>query len=542
MTQIAPHSGRPQVDPRRLPPESGTPLDDDETGEYGRGRHATPQGQGFGRIVIWTILGSLLPGSGLIVAGRRSAGRAILTVSVLLLLVALVVARFTHPMTIAMNLVSDPNRFVYVALGLAALVVLWAAIVIGTHASLRRYGQLTSSQRVLSALLVAALIGIIALPTAKAGSYAMDARNALKAVFANGNQGIAGARKPNAAAPDPWANTPRINILLMGGDSGPDRVGIRPDTMILASINTHTGDTLLISLPRNLQHVPFPSGTPQAAQFPNGFYCYNAAAHANTECLLNALWTWADNNPQYYKGDKHPGITATMQAITQLTGLQVDDYVTLNLLGFRKFIDAIGGLTVNVRERLPVGGSVEHPVATSWLTPGVQKLNGYNALWYARSRWSTDDFDRMRRQRCVIGDVVQQANPVTIALHFSAIAAAMQQNLQTSIPLDDLTAWVTLAQRVKKSQVRSLAFTNSIIDTTNPDVPKMVRLVTKALTPPAKKPTPKASATTSPGSSGTGGTGKGSPSTKPSTRTPGNSSGSPTPTTPSVVEDVKTAC
>src|SRR6185295_1847380 len=65
---------------------------------------------------------------------------------------------------------------------------------------------------------------------------------------------------------------PRLNILLLGGDAGPGRVGTRTDTVILASINTKTGDTALISLPRNLTHMPFPVALTAAQVLPLRVY------------------------------------------------------------------------------------------------------------------------------------------------------------------------------------------------------------------------------------------------------------------------------
>src|SRR5918912_935226 len=102
----------------------------------------------------------------------------------------------------------------------------------------------------------------------------------------------------------------------------------------------------------------------------------------------------------------------------------------INLKGFQEFVNAIGGVTLNVRERLPIGGKVEKPRGTvGWIEPGRQKLDGYHALWFARSRWSTNDFDRMRRQRCVIGAIAEQADPVTVAENLPAILRAAQRNI-----------------------------------------------------------------------------------------------------------------
>ena len=57
---------------------------------------------------------------------------------------------------------------------------------------------------------------------------------------------------------DQVAKQGRYNVLLLGGDAGRDRVGLRPDSMTVASVDAETGRTVLISLPRNLQAVPFP--------------------------------------------------------------------------------------------------------------------------------------------------------------------------------------------------------------------------------------------------------------------------------------------
>jgi LCP family protein required for cell wall assembly len=456
----------------------------------GRARHAGAGSEGLGSVVTWTVAGSLVPGAGLLAAGRRTAGAVTLSAAALLVAALAVTVLAVSPVTLARTFLVAPQRIVLLAAGLGVITILWFVTVVATYMTLARQAALGARERGLGVVLVIALAGVVALPAAMAGRDALAARSALTSVFGDEATRLAHGLTPQARAGDPWGAVRRVNVLLLGGDSGADRTGVRPDTMIVASVDPRSGDTVLISLPRNLQRVPFPAGSAAAAEYPNGFYCYNAAAGANTECLLNSLWEWGDAHPQYYPGDQHPGLTATIQGAEQVTGLPINDYVMLNLRGFEQFIDILGGLEVNVTERLPVGGNVEHPVATSWLEPGRQRLSGYLTLWYARSRWSTTDYDRMRRQRCVMGDLVSQIDPVTVALRFSSVAATMQQNLQTSIPLQDLDAWVTLAERVKKSRVRSLTFTDQVINTARPDIPLMHDLVLQALTPPAAAPSP----------------------------------------------------
>ena len=298
---------------------------------------------------------------------------------------------------------------------------------------------------------------------------------------------------PNTEAADPWADIPRVNVLLVGSDAGPTRTGIRPDTLILASIDTKSGDTVMFSLPRNLERVPFKEGTPGAAAFPAGYFCEDHS------CLLNAIWQWGEQNKSQFGDPETAGLQATEDAVEGTLGLSVDYYAMVNLQGFQDFVDAIGGVVVDVKERLPIGGNSKNRRADGYIEKGNnQELNGFEALWFARSRWSTDDYDRMRRQRCVIGAAVDQADPVKLALNFPKLAKAAKDNMSTDIPQDELQAWVELGTRIKDAKVRSLPFDNNVIASrSDPDFDAIRSLVDDALKPPKKK----ATATPGPGAS-----------------------------------------
>jgi LCP family protein required for cell wall assembly len=380
--------------------------------------------------------------------------------------------------------------------------VLWGVLVLTTHAAVRRSADLPLASSLGCALLVVALVTVGALPATATAVSAVIARQTLFELFAsNARPGLAPVQQPATRAaevppsgvqgpPDPWAAVPRVNVLLIGSDADADRPGVRPDTLVVVSIDTRTGRTVLFSLPRNLQRVRFPAGSPAARAFPQGFFCINPTNGVNTECLLNGIWTFAEAHAgDYYADVRNPGLTATIQAAESVTGLAIGHYVLVDLKGFREVVNAIGGIRVNVRERLPIGGTVENPSATiGWIEPGRQTLDGWHAMWFARSRWSTDDFDRMRRQRCVLAAITEQADPATLAAHFPAIARAAQRNIRTDIALDDLDAWVELARRVQAATVTSLPFTADVIDTVNPDFPKVHRLVRRALAEPPSSP------------------------------------------------------
>jgi LCP family protein required for cell wall assembly len=496
--ESAPRRGR---QPDRYEPEP-EPDSYEFQDEERRGSHATAYGQGFSWVLGWTIAGAFIPGTGLVAAGWRRLGGFLLFLLGLgaLALVALVL--LGDPLSQGVSLAVDPQKLLLVAVVAAGGAGIWILLVLLTNTQLRRFASLSSGQSAFSWLVVSALVVGIALPAYKVSSYAMITRGVLtsKSIFRGDADNPNGG--PNAKQADPWAGKARENVLLIGSDAGSDRIGVRPDTMILASIDTKTGNTVLFSLPRNLQRAPFAPGTPGARAWPDGFYCPNAPK--GQECLLNAIWTWASAGDGLadYKSSANPGLQATRDAVQGVTGLKVDTYVMLNLKGFQNFIDNIGGLTVNVTERLPIGGDVEHPVPThGYIEKGKRKLDGFNTLWYARSRWSTNDYDRMQRQRCVIGDVVSQADPVTLAKVFPKIAQTLRKNLSTGIATSDLQAWVELSQRVKGAKVTSLPFTNQVINTVNPDYEQVHSLVAKALkasnAKPAATPTPSPGASTS---------------------------------------------
>jgi LCP family protein required for cell wall assembly len=542
VTQVAPHSARHQRREQGSPP-SGPPgafpaLDRPQppAGSL-RGRHATGYDQGFGGVVTWTILGSLLPGSGLIAAGRRTVGKIILTITLLAAIVAIAFVVLGDTTASVLRFATNTNDLLLLAGGAVGLGLVWAFVVLGTHVSLRRFATMTGPQRALSTLLVTSIIAGGAMIAAETANYSLIGRTTLKAITDNGVE-TEHSTRPLANQPDPWADTPRVNVLLIGSDAGADRTGVRTDSVILASIDTHTGDTVLFGIPRNLQHVPFPPGTPMAAQYPDGFYCQNT----NDPCLFNALWQFGVTNAgnSYYKNFKNPGLQATIDGVQQVTGLPVNEYFLLDLNGFKAFVNAIGGIDVNVKRPIPVAGhedaSGRQVGVKEYIKPGHQHLNGYYALWYARSRSDSSDYDRMQRQRCVIGAISQQTNPVVLARAFPELARAVQKDMSTSVRLDDVSAWVTLLLRVKNAHIRSLPFTDANINTANPNFAYMKRKVQEAITTPSPEPSasrPSGSATSAP---------KASATTPSSTSKPRASASATTPSDPGSAVDVKQAC
>ncbi len=322
----------------------------------------------------------------------------------------------------------------------------------------------------------------------------------------------------DARAVDPWAGVPRVNTLLIGSDAGKDRWGVRTDSLMVVSTNTVTGDTLLIGIPRNLENVPFPDSNPLSDYYPNGYNC-------GDECLMNGVWTLAEGRPDLFPDVQSPGRQTTVDVVGEVTGLTIDHSVVINLSGFKALVDAMGGVDINVQQRVCVechagasGGVVFTGDTEEWIEPGLQHLDGRRALWYARSRAGSDDFSRMRRQRCVAGALMTQADPASLLARYPKLAAVVKDNISVDIPPADLPGWVDLAERIQDGgSIRSLPVTSDVVNPGRPDFAKIRRLVADGLTPPAPSPTP--SVTSSPDAS----------TSAPSTATP-STSATPTPT------------
>ena len=474
-------------------------LPDDRSAPARAMQDDPPKEPSFRRAVVYTIAGTAIPGLGLIAGRRRIIGSIILG-----LFAASVLALGIYGTVDRQNLLGyalDPKTLRRAALALVIIALVWVAIIVASHLSLR--GRPTRGQRVVGGFLVGLLSFAVAAPMAVAARYSYVTASSVGAVFKTDDE-TKSATKPTLGntqttpgqpkAQDPWAGKPRLNILLLGGDAGPGRVGTRTDTVILASINTKTGDTALISLPRNAARMPFPSRSPLHKYYPYGF---TNGDGQNAEYFLNAMYR---NVPRAVPKDvlgptDNLGADVLKLSVGEATGLKVDYYVLINLEGFSKMINALGGIRLNINTYIPIGGDTDkHIPPKDYLKPGPnQKLNGRSALWYARGRYGSDDFARMDRQRCVINAIIKQANPKNMLARYEDVANAGKQLVYTDIPQEVLPLMVDLSLRVKDGNVRSVVFKSGVAGfySSNPDFTMMRKRVKVALgetkNPKAKK-------------------------------------------------------
>ena len=424
----------------------------------------------FRRALALLVMTLLLPGSAQLVAGRKDIGRmalrvwlSVVGVFVFLLLMGWMWHGF------AFWLGSKTLFLGLVRLVLMALAVGWALLFIDAW-RLGRPLELEQRQR----LAVVGFNGVLTFAVAGSLLFASHVvgvqRDFITAMFGDG---VASA-----------AEHGRYNVLLIGGDSGSDRWGLRTDSMTVASIDEETGKTVLFGLPRNMTNFPFPEDTPLAEAYPEGYDCET--------CTLNSLATWAADNKTVFGDSPTPGIDATIMGVEGITGLKINYYALVNMEGFRTLVTAMGGLTLNVRDRIPIGLPV-----TDYLEPGVQRLNGFETLWFVRSRESADDYSRMARQKCVMNAMLQQLSPQTVLTKFEALAQAGEELVDTNLPASELGTFAELALAARSQNLATVSFVPPAINTYDPDIDKIRTMIDTAIeksqvvqgeTTPAKRP------------------------------------------------------
>jgi LCP family protein required for cell wall assembly len=453
----------------------------------------------FRRAVVFTVAGTAVPGLGLIAGRRRIIGSIIVGLFAAALLALGIYAAFDRQGLLAHAV--DPTTLRRAAVALLVIGLVWVAVIVASHLSLR--DRPTRGQRAIGGILVGVLSFAVAAPMAVAAHYSYVTASSVSAVFKSENE-TKSATRPTLEATeiergkpkpqDPWAGKPRLNVLLLGGDAGPGRAGTRTDTVILASIDTETGDTALFSLPRNAARMPFPSRSPLRKYYRYGFTNGNPN---DAEYFLNAMYR---NVPRTVPKDllgptDNLGADVLKLSVGEALGLQVDYYVLINLDGFSKMINALGGIRLNINTYIPIGGNTDrHIPPKDFLKPGPnQKLNGYKSLWYARGRYGSDDFARMDRQRCVINAIIKQANPTNMLARYEDVAKAGKQLVYTDMPQEVLPLMVDLSLRVKDGNVRSIVFKSGAngFHSSNPDFSLMRKRVKAAIgetkNPKAKK-------------------------------------------------------
>jgi LCP family protein required for cell wall assembly len=238
----------------------------------------------------------------------------------------------------------------------------------------------------------------------------------------------------------------RINILLLGMGGEGHHGQYLTDTILLASINPQTYETALLAIPRDL-YVEIPE--------------------TQIHTKINAVYAYGRNNSETLENKPHELIKKTVEKIT---GQKIDYHIAINFEGFKKVIDELGGIIIQVEEDI-----VDHKYPgpgrsyeTFKIDKGTHLVNGDVALKYARVRHvKGGDFSRLERQKDIILSAKKRAfslenflNPIKI----SNLMNTLEGNLQTDIQLDEIPAFIELLNKINPYNINS-----KVLDAWSPD-------------------------------------------------------------------------
>lgn len=241
----------------------------------------------------------------------------------------------------------------------------------------------------------------------------------------------------------------RVNILFMGrgGDNHPG--GLLTDSLMILSIDNKNHRVAMMNIPRDL-YVPI-KGHGQAKineAYADGYNDYMAKnctkKGSNSSCRNNAFIA---------------GANSSRETVSEVFGIPVQYYISADFVGFEKLIDSLGGIDVSVDKAIydPLYPDDSMQGFTTFsLKAGNQHLDGKTALKYARSRETTSDFDRSRRQQQILVSVKDQAlkkglltNPVKM---LDAINIA-GDHLRTDLSPDEIKSLADLFKNIDRSKI-----------------------------------------------------------------------------------------
>jgi LCP family protein required for cell wall assembly len=245
------------------------------------------------------------------------------------------------------------------------------------------------------------------------------------AVPVNTPDATAVAAQPTAIpTPVPLLEQPNdtVNIVLMGSDTA-NGSGLT-DSLIVVSVDPRMPSVSMLSIPRDL-------------------YVYVPG------------WKMSRINTAHAHGQRvgYPGggpglVKATLE---YNLGIRVHYYAHVDFAGFVRLIDTLGGVDVIVdcelHDTFPDPEAEEGQTDID-LTPGVHHLEGKHALWYARSRWKTNDYDRARRQQRLLRGTWAQIKQLGLLTKLTELWDELTQTVQTDLSLDNVLWLGAAASRI----------------------------------------------------------------------------------------------
>ena len=212
----------------------------------------------------------------------------------------------------------------------------------------------------------------------------------------------------------------KATVMIMGVDERADDVG-RSDTLMIATLDPDKNQAALLSVPRDTR-VKIKG---------HGFDKINAA--------------------YAYGGRK-----LTQETIESLLNTHIDHYIKINVHGFTKIIDALGGIDIDVEKRM----YYEDPWDDDGglyidLQPGMQHMDGKTAITYVRYRDEEGDIGRIKRQQNFMKAVMDKLVSPTIIPKLPAIVSAVSDSVETDMSVSEILSFLGTLQDAKDNGLKS---------------------------------------------------------------------------------------
>lgn len=245
----------------------------------------------------------------------------------------------------------------------------------------------------------------------------------------------------------------RVNILLLGiggpGHDGPDLT----DTIVVLSVDPVNNTASLLSVPRDL-------------------WVKQPVNYFGSEQKLNAAY---ESGKYHYLGKMDPssanasaveaGFSSIDQALKNVLGVNINYHVLVNFQAFKQAIDTVGGVTVNVPTALVDPTMAWENYNNPVIAPaGVQTMNGFHALEYARSRETSSDFARAERQRQILvalKDKVLSAGTLSNPAKIDSLMNAFGDNVYSDLSTQGATRLFGIMKKVSDNKINSLSLADA---------------------------------------------------------------------------------
>ena len=401
---------------------------------------------------LHAFLDSLFPGLGHLAAGRRRRA-ALFGIPTLVTLLVIAGGLLIIPTSGLLGIALDPAT-VAALFFLQALLLVWRAAAIGSSLSDRRFPRIGRRD----ALPVAILAVVLIAPQGFAAYATEVAREAADQIIPV-DPITTGAWDPSASAsavPDPEVTlpsegppslepsvapsatpgVPRQNVLIVGVDQGIGRNTFLTDTMIVVSLDPVGQTVSMISIPRDMVDVPLPDGRKFSGK-------------------INGLVSFARHHQGTFPGSNGDGYDVLMGALGTLLGLRIDHYAAVNLGGFIRVVDTLGGIDVDVSEGFcdPTYHEYGYPDGFA-ITSGRHHLNGNQALAYARVRKAAgeSDFTRAARQQEILSGIRDRVKAGGFLGDPIGLVRALGDTVSTNIPRKLVPDLADMAAKIGRKQ------------------------------------------------------------------------------------------